>query len=58
MSCEAEADSSCHAKGACGLGDKGIRPPDKQNHQEGVNVTTVRLNEIFDEVRVMIPLTF
>lgn len=49
---------SCHAKGVCGLGGRGIRPRDKQNHQEGVNVTTVSLNEIFDEVRVMLTLTF
>lgn len=49
---------SCHEKGVCGLGDRGIRPHDNQNHQEGVNITTVHLNEIFDEVRAMITLTF
>lgn len=32
---------SCHAKGLCGLGGRGIRPHDKQNHQEGVNVTSL-----------------
>ena len=40
------------------MGDGGIERPDRQGPQEGVNVNAIYLNEIFDEVRVVITLTF
>lgn len=48
---------SCHGKRPV-VGDGGIVPPDRQDPQKGVNVTVICLNETFDEVRVMITLTF
>lgn len=48
----------CYGKGACSLGNGGIEPPDRQDPQEGVNITAICLGVIFDEVRVMITLTF